>query len=1076
MLCLVLSLATSASAQSAGSGSIQGRVTDEKGGVVPSVKVTVRNVETNVSRELETDAQGDYRAVLLQPGLYEVTVSAPGFATLKRTGIRVEVGSTATANLEMRIAAVTEVITVTGEAPITEPEKVEVTSTVGQRQIDQLPLTGRRWDNFVLLTPGVSPDGTFGLISSRGISGLLNNNTVDGADNNQAFFSEPRGRTRTAYIYSQDAVKEFQVGLSTFSAESGRAAGGTLNAVTKSGSNEMHGDVFYYIRDDAIQAREPTLFVTAGTTTSPVKNKDRRQQYGLSLGMPFVKDKLFFFGNFDQQHRTETYLSAPSGTLFFSTFSTSCASGTPLPPAANCTALLNYFQSLNTQNPRKRINNVALGKLDWVINPRHNVTGSYNWHRWKSPSGIQTQQILNRSAEDNGLDGVKTDILLFRLNSVLNPRMVNQAQFQYGRDFEFQTPNSLDPRTTISNGISFGMSEFLPRPAWPDEKRFQWTDTFSWMVGRHTWKFGLDINYVRDKTTNIRNGGGQFDYTSVSALALDCPRGVTSCAPVADGTRTGKHWSTYTQAFDTRGQAGSLFFTTTDYNFFVQDTFKWRPTVTVNVGLRYEFQKMPEVSPINFAGQQILGYPQFPETQFINQDKNNLGPRLAIAWDIGGKQKSVLRAGGGIYYGRTPNAIIRSHLLENGVALPTFRLSSTDTAQLAAGPQYPGPILSSPPASTGARGVNFMAGDYVRPFIMMVDAAYEQEIARNISLSATYLFTRGNHLTHSADINLNPSTSTIDILFSPSGSTTITTDRFLLGTTAFYAGLRPLFDTLPGVAPGTRLGPVLRQQSDLNSLYHGLIFQFTQRARFGLTQVAHFTVSRARDEGQAMGASPFAGGFETFFDTADRKREYALSDFDVQKRLVWYFIWEPSQVWRPSSSWASHVLGDWSLNGVVTAQDGQPFQPNVSGRISSGTGATDTGSINGSNGSLRAGWLPRNPLTTTGFVTVDFRVQKDVRLNERMRVRFLWEAFNLLNRANHANRFNFSSTAYRVLTSTGTPTRQVVLRQDTNFVGVMNGVSGKADLALCTTANCLGSASGVLFGARDMQFGLKFIF
>lgn len=1075
ILVLVLSLSTSAGAQSPGTGSILGRVTDEKGGVVLSAKVAVRSAETNISRELETDAHGDYRAVLLQPGLYEVTVEAQGFATVKRTGIRVEVGSTATVNIELKLSAVSEVVTVVGDAPITDPEKVEVTSTVSQKQIEGLPLNGRRWDNFVLLTPGVSPDGTFGLISSRGISGLLNNNTVDGADNNQAFFSEARGRTRTAYIYSQDAVKEFQVGLSTFSAEFGRAAGGTVNAVTKSGTNEIHGDFFYYIRDDALQAREPTLFVTSGTTTSPVKNTDRRQQYGLSVQMPFVENKLFFFGNFDQQHRTETYLSAPSGTLFLSTFSTSCASGTPLPPAANCTALLNYFQSLNTQNPRKRINNVALGKLDWVINPNHTFTSSYNWHRWKSPSGIQTQQILSRAASDNGLDGVKTDILLLRLNSVLNPRMVNQAQFQYGRDFEFQSPNSLDPRTTITNGISFGMSEFLPRPAWPDEKRFQWTDTFSWMTGRHTWKFGLDINYVRDNTTNVRNGGGQFDYTSVSALALDCPPATRpTCTQVSDGTQTGKHWSTYTQAFDLRGLAGKLFFTTSDYNLFVQDTLKWRPTVTINVGLRYEFQKMPDVTPIPFAGQPLLGYPQFSESQFINQDKNNLGPRLAVAWDIGGKQKNVLRVGGGIYYGRTPNAIVRSHLLENGVALPSFRLSSTDATQLAAGPVYPGPILSSPPASTGARSVTFMAGDYVRPFITMADAAYEREITRNISVSATYLFTRGNHLTHSADINFNPSTTTVDILFS---------DGTLLGTVPFYTGLRPLFDTLPGVPSGTRLGPVLRQQSDLNSLYHGAIFQFAQRARFGLTQVAHFTVSRAKDEGQAMGASPFAGGFETFFDPANRKREYALSDFDVRKRFVWYFIWEPSQVWKADSPVVKHLLGDWSFNGVLTAQDGQPFQPNVSGRIGPATGATDTGSINGTNGSLRTGWLARNYLTTTGFVTVDFRAQKDVRVSEKMRVRFLWEAFNLLNQQNHPNRFNFNSTAYSVqsssLLSTPSPTgatRQVVLRQNANFVGVMNGPTGLADLSQCTTANCLQSASGVLFGARDMQFGVKFIF
>ncbi len=1093
-LCLLLVCfgftADVAGAQGSGTGSIQGRVTDPSGAVVPGAKITIRNEGTNVSRTVESDAEGNYRVNLLPSGKYEVIVEAQGFATTKAGGVEVSVGGVATANLAIKVKTAESVVTVSDVVSTTDPEKVEVSNTVTQKQIEDLPINGRRWDNFVLLTPGVSPDGTFGLISSRGISGLLNNNTVDGADNNQAFFSETRGRTRVAYTISQSSIKEFQVGLSTFSAEFGRAAGGTVNAVTKSGTNDWHGEGFYYIRDDSLQAREPTLFDPAGNA---LKNKDRRQQYGLGLGGPIAKDKLFFYGNFDQQLRTESYLVSASGGTFFSTFNTSCVgTSTNAQLIANCAALQQFFIDIAGQEPRKRRNNVALGKVDWNISPNHTFTGSYNWHRWISPSGIQTQQTLGRAASDNGTDGVKTDVFIARLSSVLSSRLVNQASFQFGRDFEFQSPNSLDPRTTITNGISFGMSEFLPRPAWPDERRFQWTDTVSWTTGRHTIKAGLDINHVRDTTTNIRNGGGVFAYTTLQALAQDCPPSIRpACTPFNLSGTLGKHWNSYTQAFDLRVGAtpGDIFIATTDYNFFVQDTFKWTPRLTVNAGLRYEYQTMPEVPSlqVNIPGIGVItaqGYPGqsfSPETTRLNKDKNNFGPRLAFAWDVGGNQKDVVRFGGGVYYGRTPNALIRSALLENGVALPSFSFSGTTPAQLAAGPVYAS-IFSSLPAggSAGTRSVAFVANDYVNPFISMMDVAYERELSRNLAFSVTYLFTRGTHLTHASDINLNAPTRTVDFLIDADGSTTTTTDRTLLGTTQFYSGNRPLCDTLVNAQSATcatRLRQVIRQTSDLNSTYNAVIFQITQRQRWGLTQTAHLTISSAKDDGQAMGASPFAGSFESFFDPFNRFREYARSDFDVRKRFVWTFIWQPDDVFHPGNGARGKVFGGWSFNGIVTANDGQPVSLTVSGSISSTVSPSDTGSINGSNGSLRAGWLPRNNLETTAFASVDFRVQKEIKISERMSVKLLWEAFNLFNRSNHSNRFNFSTTGYRVLATTGTSSApQVVLRQDTNFAGIVDPATGQGDLSLCKKSNCLSSASGVLFGARDMQLGVKFIF
>jgi len=477
---------------------------------------------------------------------------------------------------------------------------------------------------------------------------------------------------------------------------------------------------------------------------------------------------------------------------------------------------------------------------------------------------------------------------------------------------------------------------------------------------------------------------------------------------------------------------------------------------------------------------------------------------------MGGKQKNVVRVGGGVYYGRTPNALMRSHTLENGIALPSFALSGTTAAQQAQGPIYP-KILAAPAAlgTSGARTVFFMAGDFANPFISMADAAYERAITRNISVSATYLFTRANHLIRAHDINLPSATSSVDVYLDADASLTTTNDRTLVGSFPFYAGQRPMCDTVvnPYSATCVRLGPVVRQESVLNATYNGLVLEYKQRAGYGFSVNANFTLSKARDDGQAMGASPFAGRSESFFDPNNRKAEYTQSDFDMRKRFVASFMWNPDAAFHIDNPGLRQVFGNWSLSGVVTLNDGQGFNPTVSGFLAggantsgatpcpaTGTCATGTGSLNGVGGAFRPPWLPRNYMETTGFENVDFRLQKDFKIAEKKSIKFSWEVFNALNRPNHPNRFNFQSTGYRLLSSatcsainagvctTGTPSnfsqpRLAIVNVDTtNYQGILDGVTGKADLSKCQVTSCLSSASGTLFGARDMQLGLKFRF
>src|SRR6185295_556111 len=303
-------------------GAIGGTVGDQSGGVVSGATITARSLDTGLERTVKTEASGGFRITQLPPGVYELTANAQGFNQLKRTGITVRVGDEVNMKLEVGASGATEVVNVTAEAPVAEPSKTQVSTTINEKAIQELPINGRRWSNFVTLTPGVTPDGSFGLISFRGISGLLNNNTLDGADNNQAFFSEERGRTRINYVVGQESIKEFQVNTQNYSPEFGRAAGGVVNAVTKSGGNEIRGSAFYYLRDDAFNARNPLDFTNLrasdGTISRvAVKPPDRRQQFGGTLGGPIKRDHAFWFFSYDQQKRNFPLNAQPATATFF---------------------------------------------------------------------------------------------------------------------------------------------------------------------------------------------------------------------------------------------------------------------------------------------------------------------------------------------------------------------------------------------------------------------------------------------------------------------------------------------------------------------------------------------------------------------------------------------------------------------------------------------------------------------------------------------------------------------------------------------------------------------------------------
>jgi hypothetical protein len=1081
VLALALGSWTSARAQVAGSGNLTGTVTDEKGAAVAGAKVAVRNSGTGIGRDLLTDSAGEFRALQVPPGTYDVTVQAPGFGRVKMTGIHVDVGATETIPITLRVAAVTEEVTVSGQAPVLETEKTEVSQTLSSNLASNLPINGRRWEQFVLLTPAVTTDGGFGLVSYRGISGLYNNNTVDGADNNQAFFSESRGRTRIAYSYSQDSISEFQVTSSNYSAEFGRAAGGIVNAVSKSGTNAYHGDLFWYLRQFHGNAYDPLTKFNAATRPGTVLSKPEllRNQFGADIGGPIKQNKLFFFASYDGQRRSFTGSITPGSASYFSPDTTgpnagvanqtNClAAGTSTvhPNAAQCTAAIAYLQSLVGNYAKHGDQDIGFGKIDWQANNKNRISGSLNWHRWDGPNAF-----TNAAPSANGNDVVRDRFVVVDWTWTPSSSKVNDLRFQYGQDFEAATPNASGPNVFITGLTSYGMPNSLPRTNYPDERRWQLTEGLSMISGKHTYKVGLDLNFVHEILANLFQGGGIYSYTGNQIPAFQ--NWVTDVFQLNTGANTGKHYSsTFTQAFDPVTGVGADDFWNTNVGVYFQDTWKLRSNLTVNYGLRWDIQTVPGPPMPNALTPLTKLY-----TSTLNIDKNNFGPRLGISWSP--IAKTVVRAGYGLYYGQTSNSTFYALRVENGLIQETFQCF----ANSACGPVFPnvifpppGPPLAAPFAGAaipqvvntnptlGTQVVRALAPDFVNPLVHMGELAIERELPGQFSVSATYLFSRGQRLPVFIDTNLAAATTTKTYDVTNASGNTVSTV-----TVPFYTAR----------APGnTGTGVILTGFSALNSWYHALVVSVQKHYGHGLEMLANFTWSKATDNGQVPGTFGTFNGTDTPLDPFNLKQEYAVSDLNQTKRFVASFVYTPPFFHNSSSSFVRKAFDGFAFSGILQLADGQPLTPFLTGSNTAAgapgrcliDGGVTCGEVN-SNGGPSAGRVPflgRNSVTQPGIQTFDFRVARRINFSERYKLMLAVEAFNLTNTLNIYSQI---STAYALtgvaptglcksVASGGTHTNPCLVAQPT-FLSPSSG----------GTSSFNGNA-----GARQLQGTVRFSF
>jgi Carboxypeptidase regulatory-like domain len=1136
MFALVTALvAATAGAQSTTQGAVSGTVLDSTGAAIPNALIVIHNDATGAEQTVTAGSAGTFRAPQLSPGTYTVTISAPGFATTKEAQVQVLVNEVTELNPKLTTGETTQAVEVTATTPVIQFESPAFGGHLDNKEIESIPINNRRWSTLALTTPGVVNDTNgFGLLSFHAISPLLNVVEIDGADDNQAFFSEERGRTRAGYSTSQGAVREFQVNTGVYAAEFGRAVGGVVNSVTKSGGNQYHGELYFYNRNSSRSAIQPlaTNTVYNPTTnqyiTSPYRPKDNRNQYGFAVGGPLKKDKLFWFYAFDAYRRNfpgtakannpGSFFIAPdaalpgtascgavtasSGAVTGSTASSAdapacllafrtAAAANPAVPVTTVTPA-QYAAAASTYNTQLQAFLTDLGsvprfgnqlintpKLDWQVNSKNHVSALYHRLRWDSPGGVQTQGTNNYAIDTFGTDFVKLDYGLAKLDSLITNNLSNEIRYQYGRELndEGLQPLSAYTKANLVNstgfapevslnssiGFMFGSPYYSFRVAYPDERKWQIGDTATWVKGRHSFRFGEDIVHNHDLQNNVFEGNGFITYGTTANYFTDLTTRGKFCNASGSGVATPASgfypcYSSYANGFG----PSTFALSTVDYGFFFQDDFKATPTLTLNLGLRYDYENIPQP----FAGLNGTAAGTLAVTSQHPSDKDNISPRIGFAWDPFATGNTVVRGGFGLYYGRIANAIILNAFENTGSPLsqstPSYTTANTAAAAL--------PSLQTPPTgpAPGTRTAYFFDKHFQNPYTEEFDLSIQHDLGKSNVLSVSYLGALGFELPNWLNVNLDP-TKTYNINYNVVPGTNGSCGPAACGryTVKAYAGKHQGGANIGLIDP--TFGSVTELISNINSNYHALSVDVTNRTYKIITFDANYTFSHALDYNQTTAT---AASVNNWLDPyANPTINYGNSLLNVRHRAVGWAVLNVPGV-SADSSW-KWIANGWSLKPLVQIQSGLPYSAVTSGGstpqdcysttyvetdgVAGCFAAAGTG-IAGTSSTSYFPFIGRNTFQLPRTIVVDLRAQKEFTFAEHYNLQLIGEAFNL---ANHQNVTGFSTGAYAISTPT----------QGTTPATTINNLTFQPSFQAVSSAN-----SNYAYSPRLIQLAIRLQF
>ncbi len=998
-------------------GALSGRVTDQSGAVVPGVSVVVRNLATGVQQSAETNHAGLYWFPAVLPGSYSVHANSKGFREVEAL-VRVQVGNTTSQDIKLQVGPSADAIKVIGKTPLLRPTESSASTVLERSLIEELPLNGRRYTDFATLTPNTSYDGDTGLVSVAGQqggedSGYANGNgsnafTVDGTNATSNYFADIIGRYRIPYLYGEDAIEEFQVSVSPYSAIYGGGAG-FVNAVTRSGSNAFHGSAFYYNRNSATGAND-----AIDKANGFPKPEDALQQFGAGLGGPIQPNHLWFFVDYEQQLRNNpipvinpALATTPATLATFLSANFDIPAGTVLPPPngplpipggdtapdpTNPVYLQQVSNTLNALNSnlgtkaRERNDLVFTPRLDYQPSSRDGLFLSLNVNRFNSPGGVITDPTVgNYGTQTLANAYVHAFQASLGWTHTFSSNLLNEFHAGTSQDNQISTPTGSAPNTPtliLESPAAFILGNAPFSIGRVFERQYSVADRIDYVIGKHTLQFGFDMSRAWDADNN--DGGadpnaavqfgsfvGSYEFSNLEAFAL----GEYNLFSQASGTRT-------------------FSFSVPYYGFYVQDSFRALPKLTLEMGLREDFQVYPQ--PEKNPAFSLTG-------QYPNQFRR-VAPRFGFAWQP--ESKTVVRGGFGQFYTNMNGLNYRNAVVSNG--LPSQQSSASVT--YGAGPPnqqvptFPNILPANSPLFAASPDISLVSPQFRAPYVLQASLQIEREIFEDTTLTIGTLWNHGVHLLSGSayDLNLNPLRGTTTYVVCPPSATTAPCS----GPTV----------SLPNMDNGLLTeGRISSNVNEINELispgqnhYNSFFLQLQRLMSQGLSLQFSYTFAK----------SIMLDGMD-FNNQFDFSNTHAASLLDQRHRLSFGGVYRPRLERLTSSDTGRALLAGWRLSSVMEFSSGRPYAGLLSPACTSLT--LSFANCDGANGNLNdtafnegtantaAGINGGGPTPGVGLNSfygpwlerVDVGLARSFSIKEGKELQFQVQAFNLFNHANY---------------------------------------------------------------------------